>query len=298
MLNPNQLPELKLLLIFVSVVKNQGFANAQQELNLSTSAISTYMSQLESHVGMKLCARGRGGFGLTHKGGMFYEQVLILLQELDRFSENASQIKGELGGTIKIGMIDSMITEPQFPVDRIIERFAEKNSHVHICLEIHSPYELQMGVLENKFDVAIGSFFNKMSGIIYHPLYKEQHWLFCSDKHSLFSQRQLSIGQITHENMVRRSYWSQHVLAKHGFQSSSATVESMEAQLILILSGKYIGFLPEHYAQYWVEKKRLKVLLPSTFGYHAPFSLIIRRGRVKETFIREFKNAIMYYQKS
>jgi DNA-binding transcriptional LysR family regulator len=29
------------------VVRHQGFANAQRELNLSTSAISTYMSQLE-----------------------------------------------------------------------------------------------------------------------------------------------------------------------------------------------------------------------------------------------------------
>ncbi len=298
MLNPNQLPELKLLFIFVSVVKNQGFANAQQELNLSTSAISTYMSQLENHIGIKLCTRGRGGFGLTLKGEMFYEQVLILFQELNRFTEKASQIKGELSGTINIGIIDSMITEPKFPVERIIERFSEKNPHVHIRLEIHSPYELQMGVLENKFDVAIGSFFNKMSGIIYHPLYKEQHWLFCSDKHPLFLQRQLSVGQITHENMVRRSYWSQHILAKHGFHSSSATVESMEAQLILILSGKYIGFLPEHYAQYWVEQKRLKVLLPSTFGYDAPFFLIVRRGRVKETVIREFKNAITHYQKS
>jgi hypothetical protein len=41
------LPDLKLLRIFVSVVRHQGFANAQRELNLSTSAISTYMSQLE-----------------------------------------------------------------------------------------------------------------------------------------------------------------------------------------------------------------------------------------------------------
>jgi len=35
------LPDLKLLRIFVSVVRQQGFAAAQQELNLSTSAISS-----------------------------------------------------------------------------------------------------------------------------------------------------------------------------------------------------------------------------------------------------------------
>jgi DNA-binding transcriptional LysR family regulator len=38
-----------------------GFANAQHELNLSTSAISTYMSQLEAALGLVLCHRGRAG---------------------------------------------------------------------------------------------------------------------------------------------------------------------------------------------------------------------------------------------
>ncbi|PZP79045.1 MAG: LysR family transcriptional regulator, partial [Ectopseudomonas oleovorans] len=38
---PLALPDLKLLKIFVAVVRHQGFAAAQQELNLSTSAIST-----------------------------------------------------------------------------------------------------------------------------------------------------------------------------------------------------------------------------------------------------------------
>ena len=69
-------PDLKLLRIFISIVKNQGFANAQQELNLSTSAISTYMSQLEATIGMKLCERGRGGFSLTAKGELFYQEAL------------------------------------------------------------------------------------------------------------------------------------------------------------------------------------------------------------------------------
>ena len=50
----NALPDLKLLRIFVSVVRHQGFANAQHELNLSTSAISTYMSQLEAALGLVL----------------------------------------------------------------------------------------------------------------------------------------------------------------------------------------------------------------------------------------------------
>ncbi|KAA8735247.1 LysR family transcriptional regulator [Acinetobacter qingfengensis] len=290
-------PDLKLLQIFVTVVKNQGFANSQHELNLSTSAISTYMSQLESNVGMKLCSRGRGGFALTTKGELFYQEALRILQELDKFSIYTAQIKGELNGTIKIGIIDSIITENNFSIDQVIGLFSQENPHVYIRLQVQSPYELQMGILENRFDVAIGSFFTKVSGIIYQPIYQEQHWLFCSDKHAFFSQRHLTEGQVTQEKMVRRGYWSHHELAKHGFKNSSATVESMEAQLILILTGQYIGYLPEHYAQHWVDQGRLKVLLPSIFGYRAPFSVISRRGRTKELFIQKFRDVVAHTSK-
>jgi LysR family transcriptional regulator, transcriptional activator for bauABCD operon len=83
----NALPDLKLLRIFVSVVRHQGFANAQQELNLSTSAISTYMSQLEAALGLVLCHRGRGGFSLTSKGELFHQETLRLLGELEGFEQ-------------------------------------------------------------------------------------------------------------------------------------------------------------------------------------------------------------------
>ncbi|MFT4022068.1 MAG: LysR family transcriptional regulator [Acinetobacter sp.] len=292
-----QFPDLKLLQIFVTVVKNQGLANSQHALNLSTSAISTYMSQLESNVGIKLCTRGRGGFALTAKGELFYQEALRILQEIDKFSIYTAQIKGELSGTIKIGIVDSTITENHFSIDQIIGQFAQENPHVYIQLQVQSPYELQMGILENRYDVAIGAFYTKSTGVIYQPLYEEQHWLFCSDQHRLFDQRPLTEGQITQEKMVRRGYWSHHELAKHGFRKSFATVESMEAQLILILTGNYIGYLPEHFAQHWIEQGRLKVLLPSVFGYRAPFSMITRRGRAKELFIQKFRECVVEYVK-
>lgn len=291
-----QYPDLKLVRIFVSVVKNQGFANAQQELNLSTSAISTYMSQLEQNIGFKLCDRGRGGFSLTLKGEMFFQEALRILHEISNFSKHTSRIKGELNGTIKIGIIDSMVTDNSIALDQIIGQFSQENPNIYIRLQVQSPYELQMGILENRFDTAIGSFFLKMNGILYQNLHHEQQWLFCSDRHPLYARRHLTSNDIQQEKMVSRGYWSHSELAKQGFKHASATVDSMEAQLILILSGQYIGYLPEHFAQNWVEQNRLKVLLPAQFGYRAPFSLITRRGRSKELMIQSFRNIVKHFQ--
>ena len=163
---------------------------------------------------------------------------------------------------------------------------------MHLHLSVMSPYELQLGVQDNRLDLAIGAFSTRMSGLVYMPLYREQHWLYCSNRHPLFNERRIPEQVITQQRMVGRGYWSQAELARHGFKHSAATVESMEAQLILVLSGAYIGYLPEHYAQAWADKGDLRVLLPATFGYQAPFSMIMRRGRSREPLIQTFRDLL------
>lgn len=286
-------PDIKLLRIFVAVVRQQGFAAAQQTLNLSTSAISTYMSQLETTLGFTLCHRGRGGFRLTAKGESLYQESLRLLAELESFDRYAAALKGELSGTLSLGIIDSTVSDPALPLAAVLGAYSAENPGVHLRLSVMGPHELQLAVQENRLDVAIGAFYTRMSGLIYQPLYREQHWLYCSDRHPLFGERRIPADLITQQRMVGRGYWSQSELARHGFKDSAATVESMEAQLILVLSGAYIGYLPEHYAQTWADHGRLKVLLPATFGYQAPFTLLTRRGRSREPLVKTFRDLLM-----
>lgn len=286
-----KVPNLKLLTIFVTVVKCKGFAPAQQELNLSTSAISNYMTQLETELGMLLCYRGRGGFRLTSKGNLFYQKAIHLLGEVDSFGSYLSNLKGELIGGLRIGLLDAMVTNDQFPLPNIIAAFNKEHSNVHISLQVLRPYEMQIAILEGQLDVGIGAFPNKMNGLWVQPLYEEQQRLYCSDLHPLYKEENISKEIIANQRMVNRSYWSSAELARQGFKSSAATIDSMEAQLILILSGSYLGYLPEHYAQSWVDNKKLRMLDPA-YGYKAPFSLIAKRSGLHEPVIRAFRKLL------
>ena len=148
------------------------------------------------------------------------------------------------------------------------------------------------GVLNNELDLAVGTFSLQANSVVSHPLYREQNWLYCGDKHSLFTLKHPTEALISEMRMVTRSYWSSSDLGRKGFKQSVASAESMEAQLMLILSGKYVGYLPEHYALPWVQSQKLRALLPTEYGYQAPFSLIFRRGRSKETLIRSMRDAV------
>ena len=56
---------------------------------------------------------------------------------------------------------------------------------VYLDLKIQAPHELQVGVLDDRIDVAIGAFASPMNGLLSHALHREQHWLYCSDMHPL-----------------------------------------------------------------------------------------------------------------
>jgi len=286
------LPDIKLLSIFAAVVRAQGFAPAQQELQLSVSAISTYMAQLESQLGVVLCHRGRGGFRLTSRGEAFYQQCAALLGELEDFGRFAQSLKGELRGTFRLGTLDAMAGHPALPLAAAIGHYGRKYPAVHLNLGIMTPWELQLAVADDRLDVAIGAFPAQMKGLAYQPLCTEQHFLYCGAQHPLFGRAEVSAAQIARQRMVSRGYWNQAELARHGFRHSEATVENMEAQLILLLSGQWIGYLPEHYAAPWVARGALHALNPQTFAYQSPFSLIVRKSRLREPLIQAFREAL------
>ncbi|WP_158783218.1 LysR family transcriptional regulator [Pantoea sp. BAV 3049] len=291
-MSANRLPNLKLLTIFATVARCQGYSRAQQELNMTTPAISGYMSELEERLGFVLCQRGRGGFALTPKGEQFLQYSLQLLGTLSDFDRQVDSLKTEQGGTFSLGVVDSTSTDSQLGLAESISQFSERFPAVYLNLSVRDPNALQQQVLDNRLDLAIGHFPVNVNNLVTVPLHHEQHWLYCSDRHQLFDGADDEAGDLHNYGFVTRSYWNQSELARRGFKASSASVESIEAQLILILSGRYIGYLPEHCAQSWVEKGRLRMLSPQQFSYQAPFSLIFRRGRSRETLIRTFRDLV------
>jgi len=61
-------------------------------------------------------------------------------------------------------------------------------------------------------------------------------------------------------------------------QKRDATAYDQEAVAHLVLSGAYLGYLPEHYAEAFVSRGRMRALLPEEFQYVCEFSAIVRHA--------------------
>jgi DNA-binding transcriptional LysR family regulator len=58
----------------------------------------------------------------------------------------------------------------------------------------------------------------------------------------------------------------------------TATAYHMEGIAHLILSGHYLGYLPEHYARYWVKEGRMRPIRPDLTRHQIEIHLIVRKS--------------------
>lgn len=295
-MNQLQDVDLKLLRIFMTIVKCGGFSAAQAALNVSQSTISEQMASLETRLGVKLCERGRSGFRLTEQGSATYEAAQRLLLAVESFCMDTNALNQRISGKLHLGIIDNTITDTGSMLPQALRRFVSRGHDVQLDIYIGTPAELEERVLDGRLHMAIGHFPLTVAGLSYTQLYEEPDGLYCSRYHPLFDSQASGselLDAIWHSQIVARGFLQQRDLQLLGSGRAAATVDNVEAQAILILTGAYIGFLPMHYARQWVESGQLRQIAPEQFSSDWPFSSITKRGGVQPTILRVFMDELM-----
>jgi DNA-binding transcriptional LysR family regulator len=237
---------------------------------------------------VRLCSRGRAGFALTDKGAIILREAQRLFAAVEQFTANAGSVRGRLTGDLRIGVVDCTVTDPNAPLRRALRRFNGRDHSVRIELATQAPHELQRSVLDGRLNLAIGSFPARIAALAAQPLYRERNAFYCASEHPLFARPAVTLDDIRAHAVVARGYWRRADLSRIGVEREAASVDNMEAQAILILSGAYLGYLPQHYAASWVAQGLLRPLLPDELGYEAPFVLVTRRGGAHPAAVRQF----------
>jgi len=287
--------DLRLIRIFRAIVECQGLAGAELVLNLSQSRISASLAGLEARLGVRLCRRGRSGFALTEAGATVYEASHELFEAVDRFCNQAGTVATSLRRVLRLGTVDALVTNAELALPQAIAAFRQHNPSVTIDFAIAGPEELERQLVDGSRDVLIMPCTAKRSELHYWPLLEEKQSLYCARGHPLWTLPDAAITSavLSEHPFVARGYLHQFDLRRIGHHGEAATVEMMEAQLVLVLSGAFIGYLPAHYAQAWVEGGELRALRDADYGYDSAFYLVIQRGGVESPLIQRFSAALL-----
>ncbi|GBQ25800.1 transcriptional regulator [Acetobacter estunensis NRIC 0472] len=270
--------DLRLLRVFATLAETGSFAAAQIVLNLSQSTLSTHLAALEQRLGGALCLRGRKGFRLTPLGEETVEAIQDLFESIDAFQSRISQAPTELGGRLRIGTIGGIINSPQMALQHVLARIVDQIPNVYIDLRLGVPQDLELQVAEGTRDVVIGPFARHAPGVHYVELCEEPHGLYCGNQHPFFTMKDADISKdmIDQARFSVRSYRKLEDLQRIRHPRASGSIVHMEAQLMMILSGRFIGFLPEQSARPYVKTKQMRAIKHNIYTFSSQHYVAFR----------------------
>ncbi|MCF7480750.1 LysR family transcriptional regulator [Vibrio sp. J1-1] len=268
--------DLRMLRIFVAIVECGGLSAAETRLNIGRSTISSHLSDLELRLGLKLCKRGRSGFEVTEAGRVTYQASLELLQQCEAFAATVASSKNELSGRVTIAMIDTLVNDPRCRVADVISSLKNRSNNLQFDINVCEAREVETSVVNGRSLAGIGVSRHQLRGLDYYPLHNETNYLYCGKGHPLFDCKPSEIKTLLQQAEVITSNYMRDKETRNdalNYQNSAIAYHD-EGIAHLILSGAFIGYLPEHYASSWVDKGLLKAILPDKYTYQIPVMLI------------------------
>lgn len=288
--------DIRLLRVFKSVVECGGMAAAELELNIGTSTVSRHIKDLETRLGLTLCRRGRAGFALTTEGQQIYTETLRLLAGADAFRSSVDEIHRRMGGQLNIAVFDKTASNPQAHIGEAIALFSELAPDVSLHLFVAPLNTIERGVLDGQFQVGVIPGHRSSETLAYDELFNETMFLYCGAQHALFSAESLEgdWNALRAYPFAGLGYHSPNMdLSQQMRLLRKATGYDQESIATLILSGKYLGFLPDHYAEAFVRSGRMRAVQPALFRYECSFLSIVRRSPQPSRVTRTFQDCLL-----
>jgi DNA-binding transcriptional LysR family regulator len=273
--------DLRLLRVFKAVAECGGMAAAELELNIGMSTVSRHVKDLETRLGLRLCRRGRSGFALTAEGDRVYRELLQLLGAVEAFRSSIDDVHQRMGGQLELALFDKTATNPEARIQLAVAAFAGIAPEVRLSVHVDSINGIERGLLDGTYHVAVMPTHRSSKTLSYTDLFGETMYLYCGQGHALFKSNNaaLSWAQIRKVPFAGLGYHSPNMELSHREKLlRAATGYDQEAIATLVLSGKYVGFLPDHYAASFVKGGQLRAVNAQRFRYTCRFASVIRRS--------------------
>lgn len=269
--------DLRLLRVFRKVVESGGLSAAEQELNIGRSTISKHVKDLEERLGFTLALRGRSGFSLTAEGAHIYDATLQLLGAIDSFRIDILELHKQLQGHLNLAFFDKTATNPNANISAAFAKFDDEAPDATLDIHVAPLNEIERGVLDGRFHLGIVPGLRDTSLLEYIPLFTEDMGLFAASNHRLFTaEDKITIKQVMRYKYAGLGYHSPNMkMGQELALQRAATVYDQETIVQLVLSGRYLGYLPNHYAAYWIEKGDMKQVDLDSFKYQCDFFVVV-----------------------
>lgn len=123
---------------------------------------------------------------------------------------------------------------------------------VTLDISMEPPNIIEEGVINGRFNLGIVPLHRQSPMLSYTNLYPEHMRLYCGRQHEFFDRLndEIDLAQLRQFSYAGLSFNSPNMAVHQNLKlRKSAFVQNEEALTLLVLTGRYLGFLPTHTAQ-------------------------------------------------
>jgi len=232
--------------VFATVVRYQSFYQASQVLNVTASAVSHSINQLEAQLGFPLLIRSRSGIKLTHDGELVLPVIQQILNDEADLIQMSQNINGLRSGSIKIGAFSSVCVNW---LPNILSTFSKQHPDIEVSIVQDSFEEISKQVKTGELDVGFTTL-PVTDNLTVFPLLADP--IFCVTPADFIPQNKQTITQ---QDILNQKFILQKIdydrVTKSVLDSYDVTINSInfsiddQSIIAMVEAGIGFGILPE-----------------------------------------------------
>jgi LysR family transcriptional regulator, transcriptional activator of the cysJI operon len=271
------------LKLFQDIAQTRSVSRGAKMHDISQSAASQHIQELEKVLGVKLLDRSTRPLTLTEAGRLYEEMCRDVLRRKEEFDAALGALTGDVEGTVRVASIYSVGLSEMW---RLEEEFASRWPEADLHVEYLRPEKVYARVAADRADLGLVSYPEETKEIAVIPWREEEMVLACTPRHALAGLPRVSpramegvdfIG-FDEELPIRREVDA--YLDAYGVKAN-LTMQFDNLQMIkeALILGSGVSIVPRRVLRAEMESGRL-VAVPLLEKLSRPLGIVHRRRKV------------------
>ena len=190
---------LETLHLYCDVVRLRSFSRGATANEVSQSAASQAVQQLEADLGVRLLDRTKRPFTVTPEGRAFYDASREILHRYEQARARIGPARNRLDGTVRVAAIYSVGLHD---VSRHMQPFMSAHPQARVQLECLHPHKVVEAVINDEADIGIMSYPPAIRSLAVIPWRSEKMVLVCHPGHRFARRRGVMPQDLNGEKFV------------------------------------------------------------------------------------------------
>ncbi|KZK90594.1 Hydrogen peroxide-inducible genes activator [Pseudovibrio sp. Ad46] len=245
----SHLPSLRQLEFLVALVEEQHFGKAAEKCNVSQSALSTALKELEQNLGVHLAERTKRSVTITPLGNSLADRARHILLDTKAFVDFAAANSKFLSGDMKLGVIS---TVGPYLLPGIMPQLRKKFPELRLFIKEGITHDLLAALQSGHLDAVLLALPFEIGDLVHFPLFEDGYKLAVTPQHPLANRQHVEGQDLTDTKMMLLE--KGHCLQQHALsaflpdgpvQDSSFEATSLSTLVGMVAEGLGTTLLPD-----------------------------------------------------